>query len=349
MHSTIAVDIAKSVFELAISRSPGTVAERHRLTRAQFARFFADREVSKVLMEACSSAHFWGRHISSLGHQVVLLPPHHVRRYREQGRKTDRVDAKALLEAYRNEEILPVPVKTVEQHNLAALHRLRSRWMATRTARLNTLRGLLRELGLVIPAGSHRVVSQVRVWIADGGPEIPTALRDVLREACDELRELEMRVALVEKQLKALLRQTPAIAELKGIPGIGLLTATALFGFVGDAKRFDSGRRFASYLGLTPRENSSGLRRRLGSISKKGDTYLRMLLIHGARSVLVRAPLAKNPSRVALWALRVLQRRGHNVAAVALANKLARIAWATWSRGVRFDPRLPLQGEQANA
>ena len=274
MNHTIAVELAKSVFEITVSEAPGQVSERHRLRRSAFSRFFAKRPAATVVMEACSSAHFWARRLREFGHSVLLLPPHHVRRYREHGKKTDRVDAKALLEAFRNEEILPVPVKSEEQRCLAALHRLRSRWMATRTGRINTLRGLLREIGLLIPVGSDKVVSQVRVWLADSDSRIPAALRHVLREACDELRELEARVDIAEKQLSALTRQVAPAAQLQSIPGIGLLTATALVGFVGDAKRFPSGRRFASYLGLTPREHSSGLARRLGAISKKGGHVL---------------------------------------------------------------------------
>lgn len=338
MESTIAVDLAKSVFEVAVSRRPGRVAESHRLTRAQFTRFFAKRQPTTVLFEACSSAHHWGRRLRRLGHTVVLLPPHLVSRYRGDGRKTDRADAKALLEASRNEEICPVPIKTLEQHSLAALHRLRSRWMATRTARLNTIRGVLRELGLVIPVGARHVVAKTRAWLADPDSDIPDPIRPALAEACDELRQLEERVRGVERQLGALARQIPSVATLQSIPGIGLLTATALVGFVGDATRFKSGRRFASYLGLTPREHSSGSVRRLGSISKKGDPYLRMLLTHGARSVLCTAARHKQPTPLALWALELRRRRGHNIAAIALANKLARIVWATWSRQTPFEP-----------
>lgn len=342
MKLTIAVDLAKSVFEIAVSDRPGRVSERQRLNRPGFARFFANRPAATVLLEACSSSHYWARQLRALGHDVVLLPPHHVRRYREVGKKTDRVDAKALLEAFRNEEILPVPVKSVEQHSLAAIHRLRSRWMATRTSRINTIRGLLRELGLVIPVGSNKVVSQVRAWIADSDPAIPVALRHLLAEACDELRELESRVEAAERQLVALSRQVASAGQLRSIPGVGLLTATALVGFVGDAKRFKSGRHFASYLGLTPREHSSGLNRSLGAISKRGDTYLRMLLIHGARAVLATTPQKKEPTPLALWALKVAHRRGFNIATVALANKLARISWATWSRSCDFDPAAAL-------
>jgi transposase len=251
--------------------------------------------------------------------------------------KTDGADAKGLLEALRNESVRPVPVKSVDQHVLASLHRLRSAWMATRTARLNTLRGLLRELGFAIPVGSRQVVPRVSALVAEADSGLPHALRGVLCEALQEIHELELRVREVERLLEAMARQSELLVRLRTIPGVGLLTATALVAFVGDVQRFPSGRHFASYLGLTPRESSSGLRRRLGAISKRGDPYLRMLLIHGARAVLLHAkkPTAQ-PDRLRAWALARERARGHNKAAVALANKLARIVWAVWRNGRAF-------------
>jgi transposase len=332
------VDLAKSVFEVAVSRRAGKVAERRRLSRGQFARFLADQAPATVVMEACGTAHFWGREARNRGHRVVLLPPHAVRPYVLRN-KTDGADAKGLLEALRNQDLCSVPVKSVDQQVLASLHRLRSAWMATRTARLNALRGLLRELGLPIPVGARKVVPQVWALVSDADSSLPEALRPVLAEAAREIGELEARVREVEGSLTALASVSPVLARLRTIPGVGLLTATALVAFVGDVGRFPSGRHFASYLGLTPRETSSGLRRRLGAISKRGDPYLRMLLIHGARAVLLHA---KKPNaerdRLRAWALARERARGHNKAAVALANKLARIVWAVWRNGRPFGP-----------
>ncbi len=334
-HSTIAVDLAKSVFELAVSNYPGRVKERHRLSRTRFERFFAQHQPTTVLFEACSSAHHWARELQRLGHQVVLLPPHTVRPYVTRN-KTDRADAKALLEAYRNKDIHPVPIKSLDQHVLAALHRYRSAYIAQRTARINTTRGILRELGIIIPTGARHLVPTVRTLIEDPHSNVPLALRPTLDHACAEIRDLEQRIRDLERQLETLAKDNPVITRLRTIPGVGLLTATALFAFVGDMKRFRSGRHFASYLGLTPREHSSALTRRLGRISKRGDTYLRMLLIHGARSVLCHAKKLDSPDRLRTWALGLEQKRGHNIAAVALANKLARIAWAVWKNGGDF-------------
>ena len=250
--------------------------------------------------------------------------------------KTDRADTRGLLEAHRNEDIHPVPVKSVPQQALTALHRLRSTWLAARTARINTVRGLLREFGLVIPVGAHHVLPRAWSVLEDADSGLPDALRPALAEACTEIRQLEDRLRLVEKQLEALAHQTPAVARLRSIPGVGLITATALVAFVGDVQRFPSGRHFASYLGLTPRERSSGLVRRLGSISKRGDVYLRMLLTHGARAVLWKAAARPDPGRLRSWALQVQRLRGHNKAAIALANKLARIVWAVWKHDTDF-------------
>ena len=328
MHDTlVGVDLAKAVFQLAVSRRPGRFESHPRLTRDQFLPFFAQLPAAIVIMEACGTCHFWARKLREVGHAVVLLPPHHVRPFVRRN-KTDRTDAKALVEAYRNGEIRPVPVKTPEQQVLTTLHRLREGWMAQRTARLNALRGLLREQGVFIRLGAAEVVPTVWSLIEDADSELATPLRALFAEACDEIREIERRLDLVERELGALARQIPAVQRLMQIPGIGLIIATALVGFVGDLRRFPSGRHLASYLGLTPREYSSGLRQHLGRISKRGDPYLRMLLIQGARAVLSRARTAAAPDRLRTWALALEKRAHHNKAAVALANKITRIAWA---------------------
>lgn len=337
--TTIAVDLAKSVFQVAVSKHPGKVSESHRLSREQFVDFFAQRSSSLVVLEACGTAHFWARQLESLGHRVRLLPPAQVRAYVPRN-KTDAADARALLEAHRNEQIRSVPVKTVEQQVLTSLHRMRSAWVGERTARLNLVRGLLRELGLTIPLGARRVVPQVRVWLGEGERSpVPAALHWSLEEACREIVGLSERIVGIEKQLRALSRQIPLIARLQTIPGVGLLTSTALVGLVGDMSRFATSRHFASFLGLTPRESSSGSRRWLGRISKAGDVYLRTLLIHGARSALSASRRRAEPDAVQSWALQLESRRGRNKAVVGLANKMARLVWAVWRRESPYSPR----------
>jgi transposase len=336
--TTIAVDLAKTVFEVAVSHRPGQIAMRKRLSRSQFLRFFLQQPPATVLLEACGSSHHWGRELQRLGHRVQLLPPHHVRRYRA-GNKTDTADAKALLEAYRNEAILPVPIKSVEQQALTALHRLRSRLLATRTARINTLRGLLREFGHIVPKGGHLAARRLQGLIEDSETSIPEILRPGFLEICREIRSLSDRMAVLERHLEILGRDMPVVAHLRSIPGIGVLSATALVGFVGDIRRFRSCRHFASYLGITPREYSSGETRHRGHITKHGDVYLRMLLIHGARSLLATAPRRSQPDPLRQWAQELARRRGHTVATVALANRLARIAWTVWREDRDFVER----------
>lgn len=332
-HTTIAVDLAKSVFQVAVSHRVGQVTSEHRLRRSQMMPFFAQQPAATVLLEACGSAHFWGRELQRLGHAPRLLPAHDVQRYVPRN-KTDRADAKALLEAHRNDQIHAVPVKSVEQQAVASLHVIRATWLATRTARLNALRGIGREFGISIPIGATRVIPAVRAQFTPDGA-LPLILWSAFEALCQEITTLEAGIAAIERQLATLAAQMPDVIRLQTIPGIGLLTASALVARIGDARRFPDGRHFASALGLTAKEHSSGEHRRLGGISKQGDIYLRQLLIHGARSVLCHAkrqPL--DPLRA--WALRIQERRGHNVAAVALANKLARIAWAVWTRRCEY-------------
>jgi transposase len=322
-HTTIAVDLSKTVFEIAVSNYPGRVCERKRLSRVQLVPFFANRPAATVLLEACGSAHHWARQIEPLGHRVLLLPPHQTRRYVLRD-KTDGADAEALLEAHRNEKIIPVPVKTTAQQTLTALHRIRSGWIQTRTARLNAIRGILRELGLFIPQGPRHVLPALAVFLSDPQQPIPIELHPSLLA----FAALQQNIRDTDRHLNAFARRSCEASRFLTIPGIGVLGATALTGFVGPLNRFRSGRRFSSSLGIVPRERSSGPRRHLGSITKRGDPYLRTLLIHGARSALVAASRAKHPDRLQTWALRLKQRRGHNCAAVALANRIARIAWA---------------------
>jgi transposase len=288
-----------------------------------------------VVMEACGSAHFYAREIEKLGHRAVLLPAQYVRPYVLRD-KTDRTDTRGILEAYRNDQIRPVPIKTPAQQMLASLHRLRSAWLKNRTARINTLRGLLREVGIFIPVGATNVLPRVWSSIEDADSALPDALRPFIVEACQEIRELERRIESCERQLAALAREIPIVQRLLTVPGVGLLIATALVAFIGDFRRFPSARHFASYLGLTPREWSSGSFRRLGRIAKRGDVYLRCLLVHGARSTLQAASRRDCPDQLHSWALRIREKHGYNKATVALANKLARIIWAVATRETSF-------------
>jgi transposase len=341
MNATIvAVDLAKNIFELAVADANWHIARRQRLSRAKFPSFFVQLAPCQVVMEACGSAHFWARRIAALGHTVRLLPAHYVKPYVRRS-KTDQADAAALIEAARCAEIREVPVKTVEAQQIQSLHRLRSQWMSTRTRYVNTLRGILREFGFAIPLGINVAKEKIGAAIADPESEVPQALRATLAEMLQEVRLLEEKILGVERELSALTRADVRVQQLRQIPGIGALTSTALRAIVGDIQRFPSGRHFASWLGLTPSERSSAERRRLGKISKQGDTYLRTLLVHGARSALLAAHRAERAGhsldRLRRWALDCERQRGHNKATVALANRLARIVWATWTHERPFD------------
>jgi len=295
--TTIAVDLAKTVFELAISDEQG----------------------------------HWARTFQAQGHEVKRLPPQPVRPSVRRN-KTDRADAAALWEADRCGDLLPVPVKTVGQQGLQGLHRVRSAWMATRTDRLNTTRGLLREFGLDLPQGPAAVLTQVPTWLADPESPIPLPLRTALTELIAEIRTLDTRIAAIEQQLREQAKPRPEIQRLMAVPGMGLLIATALIAAVGGMTAFRDGRPLAAWLGLTPHESSSGPRRHLGGISKRGDPYIRTLLVSGARSLL-------NSPSAPQWARQMLLRRPVNVVVVALANKLARTAWALVAHDGAFDRR----------
>ena len=331
--TTVGVDLAKNVFEIALADQRGHIVERQRLSRARFDRFFVNRAACRIVMEACGSAHHHARRLSSQGHDVILLPAQHARPYVRRN-KTDAADAAALIEAARCPDIRPVPIKSVDQQALQQLHRLRSQWMGARTSRINFLRSCLREFGISIPIGAQRAIQTVRDALSNLDNPVPALLHSSLLELLTEIAALTERCKHIDRELARLTDQDPVVERLLQIPGVGPLIATALRASVVDIQRFPSGRHFASWLGLTSREYSTGERRRLGRISKQGDPYLRTLLIHGARAVLLAARSAQRGGisldRLRTWALDLQERRGHNKAAVGLANKLARIVWATW-------------------
>jgi transposase len=339
--TTIAVDLAKHTFEIVIAPGGGPVTRR-RLSRAQFAKFLRTQPPAQVVMEACATAHYWGRVAHACGHQALLMPAQYVTPFVRR-QKTDRTDVDGLLEAHRVARVAAVPVKTVAQQEVASLHRLREQWMTTRTARINALRALMAEFGVIVPPGVRRVCPAALALLDPLDGAVPARLRRVLTDVVEEIRALETRVAACERELQSIADADPVLAQLQTIPGVGLVTATALVAAVGHIAGFTRGRRFASWLGLTPREHSSGSRRRLGAITKAGNRYLRSLLTHGARSALFaarRAARAGRPlSALQHWALSVLDRRGANRATIALANKLARIIWAVWTREVPYAAR----------
>jgi len=333
--TTIAVDLAKDVFEVVIANGRGQIGDRHRFTRRRFERFLQTLPAgTEVVMEACGTAHYWGRHCRTLQLTPVLLPVQYVRAYVRRN-KSDRTDAEALLEARRCGELWPVPIKTPEQQALQGLHRVRQQWQKTRTARINTFRGLLREYGINMAVGATTIKRQAPTLIAALENDLPRRLVAALQIVLTEIRDLEARIATLDAELADAANTDDVGLRLQTIPGIGPITASALLGSVPHIHQFRRGRQFSSWLGLTPREAASGHRVWRGKISKRGDVYLRTLLIHGARSVLAQAHKRARLGRVALtplqrWVLGVDARRGFNKAATALANHLGRVVWAVW-------------------
>jgi transposase len=335
---TVAVDLAKTTFEIAIADQRWHVVKRLRLTRTRFQQFLDTTPAMHLVMEACSTAHYWGRVARDRGHRVTLLPPAYVRPYVRRN-KTDRADAEAILEAVRSGAIPPVPIKSIEQQALVALHRVREQWMATRIARLNALHGLLGEYGIVLRPLRRAGLRQVTAVLA--AAVLPASLRRVLTSVCEEIRGIEERLAEVNGELRRIATTDPVAVRLQTVPGIGIINSTALLGTVGNIHAFRRGRQFASWLGITPSEYSSGTQRQLGGITKRGDRYLRCVLIHGARAVVAaaRKRTQRPRHRLEQWAATVAARRGYNKASIAVANKMARIVWAVWTKDTVFDPR----------
>ena len=331
--TTIAVDLAKNVFEIAEANREHRIIARRRLTRAQFERFLrAVPPQTEIVMEACGTAQYWGRICRDARLVPILLPVQYVRAYVRRN-KSDRADAEALLEARRCGAILPVPIKSAEQQALQGLHRVRQQWQTTRTARINTIRGLLREHGVSLALGAATIRRDVPRVLED--LRLPALLRNSVAQLLEEIVRLEARVAALDQQLATLLEADEVGQRLRTIPGVGVITATALLASVPHIHAFQKGRQFASWLGMTPREAASGHRRWQGRISKRGNIYLRTLLIHGARSVICNARRLSRTRQHTLtpvhrWAVGLADRVGVNKAATALANKLARIIWAVW-------------------
>src|SRR5713101_8171733 len=331
--TTIGIDLAKSVFAVSGADSRGRVVIRRQLRRTQGLGFMRGLPRCVVGMEATGGAQYWARQFTALGHEVRLMSPALVVPYRK-GNKTDRNDADAILEAVTRPSMRFVMVKSVAQQDLLALHRVRAQLVKSRTALCNQLRGLLRERGVVVRTGAAALKRGLPAALADESSELSGEMRELLGEMGQWLRTLEQRIASCEAQITRKFKHDERCARLAEVPGVGPLTATALVAAVGNAQRFKNGRELSAYLGLVPRQHSSGGKTVLLGITKRGDRYLRTLLIHGARSALRQCKLEGDAR--SRWVARISAARGPNVAAVAMANKNARILWALLSRGDRY-------------
>jgi transposase len=327
--TTYAIDIAKSVFQAHWVQSETGEIHRRKLQRAKVVEFFARREPGRVVMEACGGAHHWGRVLRQMGHQVELLPPHKVRES-VSGNKDDARDARGIWITANQKDVRRVPVKSVEQQAELFAHRVRSHWVTVRTATVNLLRSMLYEFGIVAPKGRKKVMEWVAEHRAQVEEQIPPALLRLLDQQLEVLRDLDQRIGLDEQMIAQAQQGNQTARELRKVPGIGLLGASALAATLDDGKAWKNSREFACCLGVTPGHTGTGGKVRMGKITKRGDAYLRTLLIHGARN-LVRSP---NPPR---WIAEMLKRRPFNVVATAVAHKLARIAWSIAAHGGTFD------------
>jgi transposase len=330
--TTVGIDLAKNVFQVHAVDQHGKVALKRQLKRGQMAEFFANLPVCLIGMEACGSAHYWARKLQAMGHTVKLMAPQFVKPYVKTN-KHDAADAEAICEAVRRPSMRFVPVKNIEQQAVLALHRVRQGWIKARTAQANQIRGLLGEFGLIVPQGIGHITSRVPAILDEAKGELPGAFHELVLRLLEHFKDLDRQVKEMEHQIQSWHRTNELSRKLEKIPGIGPITASALVASVGDAKNFVNGRQLAAWLGLVPKQHSSGGKTNLQGISKRGDTYLRTLLIHGARSVIRQVERKAN---VHSWLGKLLGRRNKNVATVALANKNARIAWALLAHDRNF-------------
>ncbi|AIN62367.1 IS110 family transposase [Providencia stuartii] len=331
---TIGIDLAKNVFQIHGVDENGKCQLKKRLKRSQMTTFFANMKPCLIGMEACAGAHHWARILIAQGHSVKLMPPQFVKPYVKTN-KNDMADAEAICEAVSRPNMRFVSIKTSEQQSLLSVHRARTGFVKARTAQINQIRGLLAEFGIVLPQGAVAINRHVPELLEDADNGLPMSFRHLLSSLYKNIKQLSEHIETLEAAINEQFRQDELCKKIAAIPGVGVLTATAIVSTVGDGKGFKNGRQLAAWLGLVPLQHSSGGKNVLGRISKRGDVYIRTLLIHGARSVIVARKHKLLPGS---WLSRLLTRRNKNVAAVALANKNARMLWVLLTTDKEFSP-----------
>lgn len=331
--TVIGLDLAKNKFHLVGCDRQLKIVRKKVLRRNQVLPYFANLARCSIGLEACASAHYWGRELTSLGFEVKLIPPQYVKPY-VRGNKNDYNDALAIAEAATRSEMRWVPIKSTEQQDIQALHRLRARSIASRTALCNQLRGLLAEYGRVLPQGVSVLREKLPVILDDPESRLSQMLRRMLLQGLTQLRELDAHIAVYNAEVKRYAQANEACRRLRSIPGYGEVVSSAYAGAIGNGSGFRRGRDVAASLGLVPRQHSTGGKEKLLGISKRGDRYLRSLLIHGARAVVRQAK--HKDDRLSQWINQVRERRGFNKAVVAYANKMARVGWAILTRQCEY-------------
>lgn len=334
--TTYAADIAKNVFQVHwVDPLSGEIG-RKKLSRAKFCEFFASRQPARIVMEACGGAHHWGRTFEAMGHSVELLPARQVHAF-VRGNKDDAADARAIWLASQHSDMRRVPVKAVDQQAVQFLHRTRSHWVSLRTATVNLLRSMLYEFGVLLPQGKNCGLKALAEQRATLDASLPAPVLRLIDAQLQVLRDLDGQVQAVESELALVHKHSENAKRLRAVPGIGLLGATALAALLGkDGRAWRNAREFAACLGLVPKHTGTGGKVQMGGISKRGDPYIRTILISGARCVMAHL---KNPPD---WIVKLQSRRHPNVVAAAIAHKLARMAWAIVARGRDYDGRWAL-------
>jgi transposase len=331
--STIGIDLSKTTFHVIGLNTQGEIVLRRKFSRKQLLQFTSNRQQMLIGMEACGGAHFLGRVLRTQGHDAKLMPAQFVKAYRKSN-KNDYLDAEAIAEAVQRLTMRFVPIKTDDQLDLQALHRVRDRWVARRTAVMNQMRGFLLERGITVRKGPSHLTTQLQRMLEDADTPLSGRLRLLILELKHEWDELETRIEAANAELQLIAKQDDACNRLMEIPGFGPLVSTALVAAIGNGITFRKGRDLAAWLGLVPRQHSTGGKTRLLGISKRGNEYLRRMFLHGARSVV--AQIGRKPSALGLWIADLSARSHRNVTVVALANKMARTAWAILSKGTRY-------------
>lgn len=331
--SVLGIDIAKNVYQLHGVDSRGKPLLKKKVRRGELLNFLTTINPTRVVMEACGGANYWSRAIERLGHEVNLISPQFVKPFVKTN-KNDANDAQAICEAASRESMHYVSGKSIEQQDIQAIHRVRERIIKNRTALSNQIRGLLAEYGVVLPKGLCQIRGQLMSILEDGSNELSTRGRALFKELYDEFLIIDKHVLFYDKQLEELFSENPLCKRLSEIEGLGVISSTALVSSIGDPKVFKNGRQLSAWLGLTPKQHSSGGKTVLLGISKRGDCYLRKLLVHGARAVVYRAR-SKTDER-SMWVNAIASRRGFNKACIAVANKNARIVWALLNYGTEY-------------
>jgi transposase len=331
----IGLDLAKNTIQVCGVNQAGKSVFNRALPRTKLLQFLAQYPEVPIAMEACSGSNYWGRTLEALGHKTLLIPPQHVKPF-VKGNKNDRNDAFAICEAARRPNLRFVRPRSLEQVDMLWAHRQRERIVRQRTQLINQMRGMLHEYGIVVPQGKGSLKTQIPWLLEDAKNGLTDAARYYLQEAFEEWQLLDARVASLDRDIAKQCKASEAAVRLSGIRGVGQMTATAIVAFAGNATQYQSARHFSANLGLVPKEHSSGGKQRLGGITKRGNVYIRNLLIQGGWSII--SHINKSNDRLTRWARQLIERRGKQRAAVAIANKLARIIWALLSRGGVYQP-----------